>query len=65
MKLKNIYHHIIKWFYLDWYKYVFEKPYNKTKVWCRLRGHPYNIIWYNSSGIEPDTRCSNCLDDLG
>lgn len=33
-------------------------------VWCRLRGHPYGVFWYNPSGLEPDMHCRNCGDDL-
>lgn len=32
--------------------------------WCRLRGHP-GIIFYNAGGMEPDTRCSRCMEDIG
>lgn len=32
--------------------------------WCRLRGHP-GIIFYNAGGMEPDTRCERCLEDIG
>ena len=34
-------------------------------MWCRLRGHPAGIWYYNSSGFEPDTHCKCCNDDLG
>jgi hypothetical protein len=34
-------------------------------VWCRFRGHPYGVIWYNPNGMEPDMTCTNCYDDLG
>jgi hypothetical protein len=32
--------------------------------WCRLRGHP-GTIFYNPGGMEPDNRCSRCLEDIG
>jgi hypothetical protein len=33
--------------------------------WCRLRGHPYNVIWFTNYDYEPDMRCKNCYEDLG
>ncbi len=64
------------WFTRDWWKYLFAPvPANRygffgrlrdhwTSFWCRLRGHPYGVVWY-SSGYEPDMHCKNCGDDLG
>lgn len=38
---------------------------NKWTVrWCRLRGHP-GMIFYNPGGLEPDTRCERCLEEMG
>lgn len=34
-------------------------------AWCRLRGHPAGVWFYNPGGYEPDMRCKNCEDDLG
>lgn len=31
---------------------------------CRWNNHPCGAIYYNSFGIEPDSRCKNCGDDL-
>ena len=31
---------------------------------CRWRNHPDGPIYYNHWGTEPDSRCSNCGDDL-
>ena len=55
---------------LIYWKYIFhnESQYDKwtwRKVWCRLRGHPYGVSWYNPGGLEPDMTCTNCGDDLG
>lgn len=55
-----------------YFKYLFEKksPYHNwfEVIWCRLRGHPKGVIWYNTSylePIEPDMTCRGCGDDLG
>lgn len=34
-------------------------------AWCRLRGHPAGVVFYNPGGFEPDMHCINCGDDLG
>jgi hypothetical protein len=34
-------------------------------AWCRLRGHPPGVRWYNPHGLEPDMHCQGCGDDLG
>lgn len=36
-----------------------------TVLWCRWRGHPYGVYWYNVGGDEPDMTCVHCGDDLG
>ncbi len=33
--------------------------------WCRLRGHPAGEVFFNVGGLEPNTHCRNCGDDLG
>ena len=33
-------------------------------AWCRLRGHPKGIVYYNPNGLEPDYTCRNCGDGL-
>lgn len=32
---------------------------------CRARSHPYDVHFYNVSGLEPDMRCQGCGEDLG
>lgn len=49
-----------KWFW----RFLFEKPWTWKKVWCRLHGHPNGVWWFNSHGLEPDTHCKDCNDDL-
>jgi len=61
---------ITRWFYIWWYRYLFEKRNRKyaswpTTIWCRIRNHPEGVWWYNPNGFEPDMRCKNCGDDLG
>lgn len=55
---------ITRWFTAYWWKYLLEKPCNRTKFWCRIKGHPDGPIWYNINGTEPDMRCQNCKDEL-
>ena len=57
------------WFYLDWWKYLFEKHDPDvswwTAFWCRALNHPSGVVWYNPCGDEPNMTCKNCGDDLG
>ena len=55
---------LLVWFSVPWYQYLFSKPFNLTKLWCRIRGHPMGQIYYNPAGLEPDYRCRNCLDEI-
>ena len=54
-----------------WWKYIFEKPEDShytnwlNRIWCRWRGHPAGVWWYNVNRYEPDMYCKNCGDDLG
>jgi hypothetical protein len=34
-------------------------------IWCRWRGHPEGVWWFNAGGSEPDMHCKGCGDDLG
>jgi hypothetical protein len=34
-------------------------------AWCRLRGHPAGVVFYDPIGTEPDMTCKNCGDNLG
>ena len=63
----NHYHRITRWVRWGWWSYVLEKPEHRgarywTVVWCRLRGHPAGIVYYNFApdAIEPDYSCKNC-----
>jgi hypothetical protein len=62
--------HLPKWFFLDWYKYLFAPRADKEIPWltvvkCRSQGHPCGVVWYNVCGYEPDMTCKDCGDDLG
>ena len=35
------------------------------RVKCRWQGHPKGIVFNNPGGLEPDTHCSNCGEDIG
>jgi len=49
-------------------QYLFAPRNKEISLWksicCRAKGHE-TMIWFNPGGEEPDTRCKNCLDDLG
>jgi len=51
-----------------WY-YLFQRKRRDeswhTVIWCRFRGHPYPVVWFNPDAHEPDMHCTNCGDDLG
>ena len=57
------------WLTLDWWKFLLERPKvgqsRWTCFWCRARGHPAGVWWFNVGGLEPDMHCMNCGDDLG
>lgn len=66
-----------KWTSRWWWKYLFMKPSDEMlsdscckftailkSTWCRYRGHPYEPIYYDPWGNEPDDRCSNCWDHI-
>jgi len=65
---------LTRWFFPYWYKYLF-KPIHvyccdpwwwRIKViWCRAKGHPKGVVYFNPGGWEPDMRCKECGDDLG
>jgi len=55
------------WLSLTWWKYIFGKPrYSNIlrTALCRARNHPCGVLWYNSTGTEPNMTCRNCGDDL-
>lgn len=65
---------IIRWFCPSWWRYIcgpMKSRYNdewywKLRMcWCRIRGHPRGVVWYNPTGFEPDMTCKDCGEDLG
>jgi len=46
-------------------EYCLTRPLTWEKFFCRWRGHPNGIVFVNVWGVEPDTRCMDCGDDLG
>lgn len=58
-------YHLIKWFDISWYQYLFTDLDGFRNLWCRIRGHPYGVVWYTLCGLEPDMSCKNCGEDLG
>ena len=59
----------MRWFNLDWWRYLLAIPAPDTTrwiaFWCRMRNHPAGLVWYSPNGLEPDMRCKNCGDDIG
>lgn len=65
------------WFTRSWWDYLltgrvrigsrsYGRPrYGWVRFWCRLKGHPDGVWFYNVGGLEPDMHCRNCGDDLG
>jgi hypothetical protein len=56
---------ISRYFTKTWWQYYFAKPFNLRALICRIRNHPYGVVWYTLSDIEPDMHCVNCGDNLG
>lgn len=56
----------LNWFTKSWWQYLLEKPLNKTKFLCRIKGHPNGPIFYRVDDriLEPDDRCKDCGDHL-
>jgi hypothetical protein len=63
--------------WLDWYEftgwlkggrwhhvYLFEET-RTYRIYCRLRGHPNGMVFYNPWGYEPDTSCQDCGEEIG
>jgi hypothetical protein len=55
-------------YFWEYIKYIGEsKDYGYGKLAnlvCRIRGHD-DVVWYTSSGLEPDMHCQYCNQDLG
>lgn len=63
------YKYVAVWFQSWWYPYLFAKrdPWTPWHIvlWCRLRGHPCGMVFYNPGGTEPDYHCKDCGDEIG
>ena len=61
---------IFYWFDKWFWEMLLEKPRDKNyttfwhRFWCRASNHPSGVVWYRSSGSEPDMRCKDCHDEL-
>ena len=55
----------MKWLKPSWWKYLLKDCTGWTNFVCRIKGHPYGVVYYNPSGLEPDMHCKNCGEDLG
>jgi len=54
-----------RWFARWWWSYLLDGCSGPENFVCRVRGHPYGIVWFNVGGTEPDMHCKNCGEDLG
>jgi hypothetical protein len=55
----------MEWFSYWWYKYLFTDLQDLNQLVCRIKGHPNGIVFYNCGGLEPDTTCKDCGEELG
>lgn len=55
---------ICRWFDYTFYQYLFERPFDLTKLWCRIGYHKCGPVYYNPNGLEPDGHCKNCGDEI-
>ena len=62
-KLIDVYYW--KWFHIWWYQYLFEKPFDLRRLFCRMGNHKCGPVYYNTCGLEPNMRCQNCGDYIG
>ena len=57
------------WLTADWWHYLLSRPSGGNgrwlAFWCRAKNHPNGVRWYTLTGLEPDTRCVDCDDNLG
>lgn len=76
----SVWDYVPRWLTRDWYAYLLRRPdhYDRAlgwaytnrvadyanRVWCRLRGHPAGVIWFNPGALEPDNHCKNCGDEI-
>ncbi len=63
----NRWRRLTRWLRWSWWKTMLEWPAKGTEpyltvVLCRMRGHAPRIF-YNAGGMEPDDRCSRCLEE--
>ena len=63
---------VIVWYLVDYPYYLLDdsnadKDYGNyfTRCWCRFSKHKCGVIFYNVAGLEPDTHCKNCGEDIG
>ena len=55
----------MRWTNKDWWSYLLGKPLTLKAFFCRASGHKCGVVWYNTTGMEPDMTCKGCGDDLG
>jgi hypothetical protein len=55
---------ITKWFTITWWSFLFRGCTGFRNLICRVKGHPYDVVWFNNR-MEPDMHCKNCGEDLG
>lgn len=58
------------WLQPSWYEYLFGAQTNKRRptwemIWCRTTSHKPGIVFFNPGGLEPDSHCRGCAENLG
>lgn len=54
-----------RWLTPGWWRGLLDGCTGWRNFWCRVRCHPYGVVWYSQYRDEPDMRCKNCREDLG
>ena len=57
--------HWTRWLTVSWWQYLLTDCKGWENFWCRAKGHPCGVVWYNAGGDEPDMRCQDCGENLG
>ena len=58
------------WMNREAWRYLLARRHDRDVPWwrvirCRWLGHPAGIVFYNPGGLEPDTTCRECGDNIG
>jgi len=56
---------ILKWASPWWWHYLLKDCKGFKNFWCRIKGHPNGVVFYDTSALEPDMHCCDCGEYLG